>query len=66
MIKDEISRMWNMKKVTVIPAVVSALGTIPTGFKKYVATIGIDMKVEHVQKTALFGTGRISRLVFGY
>ena len=61
-LKDEIARMWNMKEVTVIPVVVGALGAISTGFEKY---IGIKMRVEHAQKTALLGTARILRLVLG-
>ena len=32
MLKDEITRMWSMKKVIVIPLVVGALGAISTGF----------------------------------
>ena len=42
--------MLSMKKVIVIPVVVGALGAISTGFQKYVAAIGIEMKVEHAQK----------------
>ena len=34
MLKDELARMCYMKKVTVIPVVVGALGAIPTGFEK--------------------------------
>ena len=45
MLKDEIARMWGMKKVTVVPVVVGALSSISTGFEKYVAPIGIEMKV---------------------
>ena len=39
-----------MKKVIVIPVVVGTLGAISTGFEKYVAAIGIEIKVEHEQK----------------
>ena len=52
-LKDEIERMWGMKEVIVIPVVVGALGAISTGFEKYIAAIGIEMRVEHAQKTAL-------------
>ena len=64
-LKDEIARMWGMKDVIVIPVVVGALGAISTGFEKYIAAIGIEMRVEHAQKTALLGTARILRLVLG-
>ena len=36
--------------------VIGVLGTISIGTEKYVAAIGIEMKVEHSQKTALLGT----------
>ena len=60
--KDGIARMWGMKKVIVIPVVVGALGAISTDFEKYIAAIGIEMRVEHAQKTALLGASRILRL----
>ena len=65
MLKDAIARMWGMKKVIVIPLVVSALGAISADFEKYVAAIGIEMKVEHAQKTTSLETTRILRLVLG-
>ena len=64
-LKDEIARMLGMKEVIVIPVVVGGLGAISTGFEKYIASIGIEMKVEHPQKAALLGTARILRLVLG-
>ena len=63
--KDEIARMKGMKKVIVILLVVGALGSISSGFGKYIAAIRIEMKVEHAQKTALLGTARVLRLVLG-
>ena len=54
-----------MKEVIVIPVVVGALGAISTGFEKYIAAIGIEMRVKHAQKIALLGTARILRLVLG-
>ena len=64
-LKDEIARMWNMKEVIVIPVVVGALGAISTGFEKYIAAIGIEMRLEYPQKTALLVTARILKLVLG-
>ena len=54
-----------MKEVIVIPVVLGALGAISTGFEKYIAATGIEMTVEHAQKTALLGTARKLRLVLG-
>ena len=65
LLKDEIARMWYMKEVIVIPVVVGALGAVSNGFEKYIAAIGIELRVEHAQKAALLGTARILRLVLG-
>ena len=50
LLEDEIARMWDMMKVIVIPVVLGALSAISSGFKKHVAAIGIEMKVERLQK----------------
>ena len=49
----------------VIPVVVGALGAMSTGFEKYIAAIGIEMRVEHAQKTALLEIAKILRMVLG-
>ena len=66
LLKDEIARLWQMKKVVVIPIVVGALGTITTKFEKYIKSLGIDIRIEHVQKSALLGTARIIRKVLSF
>ena len=65
LLKDEIARLWNVRKVTVIPIVVGALGAITTRFEKFVMEAGTELRVEHAQNTALLGTARILRLVLG-
>ena len=52
-----------MRKVEVIPVVVGALGAIPKGLNKSLQNIGIRVRPEHVQKTALLGTTSILRRV---
>ena len=52
-----------MKKVIIIPVVLVALGPISTSFENYVAGIGIEIRVEHAQKTALLRTAKILRLI---
>ena len=47
------------KKVVVIPIVVGALGTITTKFEKYIESLGIEIRIENVQKSALVRTARI-------
>ena len=42
-----------------IPIVVGALGGITTNFEKYIESLGIEIRTEHVQKSALLGTAKI-------
>ena len=65
MLKDEIVRTWGMKEEIVITVVVGALGAISTGFEKYIAATGIELRVEHAQKTVLSRTAGILRLLLG-
>ena len=44
--------------MTVIPVVVGALGLISTGFEKYIAETGIEMRVERVQKNSFIGDSK--------
>ena len=46
-----------MKKLTVIPVVIGALGCISNCFESYIEKIGVQV----VQKTALLGTANILR-----
>ena len=52
-----------MKKVEVIPVVVGALGTITNRTQLWLKKIGVEVRVELMQKTALLGTARILRKV---
>ena len=61
-LKDEIERL---RRVTIIPVVVGAQGAITNRFGKFMQEIEIDIRIEHVQKTALLGTARLLRLVLG-
>ena len=60
-LKEQIGNLWNMKKVTVIPVVIGALGCISYCFEEHMEKIGIDVKLQVIQKTALLGTARILR-----
>ena len=56
--KDKITRIWSMKEVILIPVVAGALGAISTGFEKYIAAIGIEMRVENAKKNSFFGDSK--------
>ena len=53
--------MWTMKKVEVIPIVVGALGAVSKKLDKWIEKLGIHIRIELLQKTALLGTARILR-----
>ena len=47
-----------MKEVIVIPVAVGELGAISTGFEKYIAATGIEMRVEHAHKKSFIGDSK--------
>ena len=60
-LKWEVKKMWSMKKVEIVPVVIGALGAVSKNFELYIEKLGIQIKTEHLQKTALLGTARILR-----
>ena len=59
----EILRLWNLKKIDVIPVVLGPLGSVTKTFEKYVHEIGIKVDLPTVQKATLLRTARILRKV---
>ena len=45
LLKDEIVKLWQMKKVVVIAIVGVASGTITTRFEKYIESRGIEIEL---------------------
>ena len=54
----ESKKLWNMK-VTIVPIVIGAFGTITKGLED----LEVDERVETIQMTALLRTARILRRV---
>ena len=63
LLKDEIAKVWRMRKVIVIPVVIGALGAVSVNFKEYMKRIGVSVRLEVIQKTALLETAKILRKV---
>ena len=61
--KDEIAKVWHMRKVIVVLVVIGALGTVSVNFKKYIKQIGVKGSLDVIQKTALLGAAKILRKV---
>ena len=59
----EILRLWNLKKIDVIPVVLGTPRSATKNFEKHVDKIGIILYLLTVQKTALLGAARILRKV---
>ena len=59
LLKDEVARLWQMKKAVVIPIAVGVLGTITPKFEKYIESLEIEIRIEHIQKSVLLGIARI-------
>ena len=60
---DEIAKVWRMRKVIVVPIAIGALGAISVNFKEYMERIGVNVRLEVIQKTALLGTAKMLRKV---
>ena len=58
----ELKKLWNMK-VTIVPIVIGALGTITKGLLKGLEELEVGRRVETIQTTALPRTARIMRQV---
>ena len=63
LLKDEIAKVWRMRKVIVVPIVIGALGAVSVNFKEYMRQIGVNVRLEVIQKTALLGSAKILRKV---
>ena len=62
-LRREIGRLWQLRKVQVVPVVVGALGSVTKEFDKWIEKLGVPGDVATLQKTALLGTARILRMV---
>ena len=53
----ELNKLWNMK-VTIIPIVIGALGTVTKGIVQGLEDLEIKVRVENAQTTALLTSAR--------
>ena len=56
------NKLWNIK-VTIVPIVIGALGTVTKGLLKGLEDLEVRGRVETIQTTALLRTARILRRV---
>lgn len=61
-LKNEITRMWQLKKVVVVPIVISTTGLIPTDLKLSLKTLDLPLHIiNNLQKAIILNTCRIVR-----
>ena len=58
-LKREITRMWNMKTVQVVPVVVGSMGSVTKNLDKWLGKLNVKISILLLQKTTLLGTARI-------
>ena len=58
----ELKKLWNMK-VTIIPIVIGAFGTVTKGLLKGLENLEVERRAETIQTTALLRTARLLRRV---
>ena len=64
--RADIQTVIRMRKVIVVPVVIGALGTVSVNFKEYMKRIGVNVRLEVIQKTAFLGTAMILRKVLSH
>ena len=62
LLKDEIAKVWRIRKFIVVPVVIGALRVVSVNFKENMR-IGVNVKLEVIQKTTLLGTAKTLRKV---
>ena len=62
-LREEIRKLWKLKKVTFVPIVIGALGTVSQMFKKYAGKLNVTIRHDVIQKALLLGTAGLLRKV---
>lgn len=59
LMKGEISRMWTMRKMSLIPVFVGSLEVLKTKTERIIKGNGTVMRAEQAQRSALLGETRV-------
>ena len=62
-LKRELKRIRKLRRVTVVPVIIGALGTVSKDIEKWLAENGVTCRLESLQRACLLGTARILRNV---
>ena len=58
-LRQELKRIWKLGRVTVVPVITGALGTVSKDIEKCLAEISVTCRLESLQIACLLGTARI-------
>ena len=58
-LKREFKSIWKLRRVTVVPVIIGALGTVSKDIKKWLPEIGVTCRLESLLRACLLGTARI-------
>ena len=56
-----MAKLWNVRKVVIIPIIIGALGTLSKNFKRYVEQLEMGQMTSLLQKICVLGTTKIIR-----
>ena len=62
-LRREVTRVWNLRKATVIPIVLGALGGVTSRLEGYLSSITSRITVPQLQKSVLYNSTNILRTV---
>ena len=57
-LKRHVQRLWNLKKMNVIPGLLGALGCVTKNFEKYADKIGIKIDFKYCAKNHIIGDSK--------
>ena len=60
-LRRKVSRLWQQKKVHVVPIVIGVLGSMSKNFIGFLHQLKINKNMRELQKAALLGTAKILR-----
>ena len=62
-VKRELRKLWNLK-MSIVPIVIGALGTIPKSLEKHLKELNVEVNISQMQTTVLLNSARIVRKVW--
>ena len=65
-LKRELKRIWKLRKVTVVPIIIGALGTVSNDIEKWLTEIGVTCRLESFESPRKVNPNRGRSLHWAY